>query len=428
MARWLLFAAVLLVIPALTLCAYPWPGNVTQHKGYIQVNKTHGVNLFYWFFESRNDPATDPLVVWLTGGPGCSSELALLTENGPFLINGTATPKLNPYGWNSNANLLYIDQPAGTGFSYVTSPLGYVTNERQIATELWELIRQFYALYPKYKDLDLYIIGESYAGHYVPATGQVIVESNSIYAKNLKGIGIGNGWVDPYVQYGAYAQFALQNNLIGKGTVEAANILYDGCKALLDIHFWDAAFVPCQLIEALVLEAAEAKLGRSIDVYDIRKECKVPPLCGNYTNITVFLNRQDVQADLGVSRKWETCQRIVELLLIGDWVQNFQGATATVLGHKRRVLVYSGKEDFICNYVGGHEWTNSTKWAQEEEYKKASFQKWMVDGEEAGSFKSGGGLTFLEVERAGHMVPADQPKAALAMLNTFIQNKPFGST
>ena len=64
----------------------------------FQVNKTHGVNLFYWFFESRNDPATDPLVVWLTGGPGCSSELALLTENGPFLINGTATPELNPYG------------------------------------------------------------------------------------------------------------------------------------------------------------------------------------------------------------------------------------------------------------------------------------------------------------------------------------------
>ena len=64
----------------------------------VQVNKTHGVNLFYWFFESRNDPATDPLVVWLTGGPGCSSELALLLENGPFVINGSATPVLNPYG------------------------------------------------------------------------------------------------------------------------------------------------------------------------------------------------------------------------------------------------------------------------------------------------------------------------------------------
>lgn len=69
---------------------------------------------------------------------------------------------LLPSGWNSFANLLYIDQPAGTGFSYVTSPFGYVTNEREIATEIWDLIREFYALYPQYSKLDLYIVGESY--------------------------------------------------------------------------------------------------------------------------------------------------------------------------------------------------------------------------------------------------------------------------
>ena len=60
------------------------------------------------------------------------------------------------------SNLLYVDQPAGTGFSFVTSPFGYETNERQIATELWDLIRQFYRLYPKYSTLDLYVFGESY--------------------------------------------------------------------------------------------------------------------------------------------------------------------------------------------------------------------------------------------------------------------------
>lgn len=65
----------------------------------IQVNKTHGVNLFYWFIESRSDPSSDPLVVWLTGGPGCSSMLALLVENGPFLIpEGKTDPIFNKYG------------------------------------------------------------------------------------------------------------------------------------------------------------------------------------------------------------------------------------------------------------------------------------------------------------------------------------------
>ena len=64
----------------------------------LQVNKTFGVHLFYWFFESRSNPSTDPLVIWLTGGPGCSSELALFVENGPFLLNVTTEPVLNPYG------------------------------------------------------------------------------------------------------------------------------------------------------------------------------------------------------------------------------------------------------------------------------------------------------------------------------------------
>ena len=123
--------------------------------------------------------------------------------------------------------MLYIDQPVGTGFSYVTDPRGYVKNEVTIGMELWNMMLKFYELYPKYANLDLYIFGESYgklvasilkfrinpaltlsslAGHYVPATAQLILESNSIYNKNLKGIGIGNGWVDPYVQYNAYAK------------------------------------------------------------------------------------------------------------------------------------------------------------------------------------------------------------------------------
>ena len=67
-----------------------------------QLTSPGGVHLFYWFFESRQDPSSDPLVIWLTGGPGCSSELGLLLEDGPFIINGTSVPTLNPYG-----NIMY---------------------------------------------------------------------------------------------------------------------------------------------------------------------------------------------------------------------------------------------------------------------------------------------------------------------------------
>ena len=114
---------------------------------------------FYWFFESRSAPSIDPLVVWLTGSPGCSSELALFGENGPFLINGSnPVPFYNKYGWNSFANL-YVDQPAGTGFSYGKKVLDYDTGEGEIAKDMWNFMLEFYAMYPQYSKLDLYKMG-----------------------------------------------------------------------------------------------------------------------------------------------------------------------------------------------------------------------------------------------------------------------------
>ena len=92
--------------------------SVRQYSGYYKLT-TGAKNYFYWAFESRNDPETDPVVLWMTGGPGCSSEVALFGENGPCHVNseGNATTP-NQFSWNSNATIIYIDQPAGTGFSY----------------------------------------------------------------------------------------------------------------------------------------------------------------------------------------------------------------------------------------------------------------------------------------------------------------------
>lgn len=419
-----------LLLPSVVLCSFPWPDNVTQHKGYIEVNRTHGVNLFYWFFESRSDPANDPLVVWIAGGPGCSNLLAIFVENGPFLLpEGHTEPVLNNFGWNSFANLLYIDHPAGTGFSYVTNNLEYVVyNERTIATQLWTMIQEFYNLYPKYSRLDLYIVGESFAGHYVPATAQVIVESNSIYSQNLKGIGIGNGWVDPVVQYNAYAKYAYMEQLINEPTSKDANVMYEACKRLLDLHLYPLAFPACQHIESFILEASVRNDGRSINLYDITKTCDVPPLCYDQSRVTRFLNRQDVQADLGVTRTWESCTTSAELLLLGNWVHEFANATGAVLNAGRRVVVYSGKNDFICNYIGGSEWTNATRWNQQAAFTSAATVDWLVNGAVAGQVKSGGGMTFIAVDGAGHMVPMDQPANALDILDRLVHNISFAPT
>jgi cathepsin A (carboxypeptidase C) len=97
------------------------------------VNMTNGDDMFYWLFNSRNEPSTDPLVMWLTGGPGCSSELAIFYENGPFSINDDLSLKVNQYSWNNVSNVLFVDNPIGTGFSKCSGISHYDTNEDEVA-------------------------------------------------------------------------------------------------------------------------------------------------------------------------------------------------------------------------------------------------------------------------------------------------------
>jgi len=177
---------------------------VQQFAGYYKLN-TGDKNYFYWFFESRNAPATDPVILWMTGGPGCSSEVALFGENGPCSVNKLGTDTIsNPYSWNNKANIVYIDQPTGTGFSYGT---GFDHNEQQVGDDMYDFLQQFFKGHSKYAALAFFVVGESYAGHYVPAVTYQIWKNN--VAKlglhiNLKGTSVGNGLVDPLTQYRYY--------------------------------------------------------------------------------------------------------------------------------------------------------------------------------------------------------------------------------
>lgn len=200
-------------------------------SGYIDLsNSQYNQNsedkhLFFWMFEKRpssssnespeEDASTVPFVVWLTGGPGCSSTLALLTENGPCSVNpdGKSTTR-NPHSWTETAHVLWLDQPAGVGFSYGQET---DTNEEMVSEDAYWFLQGFFQAYPEYATNPLYIVGESYAGHYVPAIAHRIHVGNQKLVPHattlpLAGLAIGNGLTDPEKQYPWYPEMAYNNS------------------------------------------------------------------------------------------------------------------------------------------------------------------------------------------------------------------------
>lgn len=181
------------------------------------MNQTYNNSLFFWFFPAQSKASAAPLVLWLQGGPGWPSMYGLFKENGPYLIgwdDQAAKPALlkNIYSWTQNHNMLYIDNPAGTGFSFSQSPTnGLPETDEQIGRELLEALRQFMLLYPYMisgvdaSQTPVYAFGESYGGAYVVSLAHVYLhmrENNKDFIKNimLKGLGIGNGFVAPEYQ------------------------------------------------------------------------------------------------------------------------------------------------------------------------------------------------------------------------------------
>lgn len=247
-------------------------------------------------------------------------------------------------------------------------------------------------MYPKYQKQEMSIFAESYGGHYCPAIANKIVTMNAQHPAipiNLKNIGIGNGWVDPLKQYPGYYEFAKTKGFIGAGE----EIAFEGvdviCQSLVETGVWELAVVSCNLYMTAVMEAISAHQGFQINPYNVNIPCAVEPLCYNFTAITNLLNEPTVQQALGVHKAWETCDMEVHSLLMGDWIANLALDLPAVLAAGVRTLVYSGMDDFICNYVGGMDWAAALVWPGQAAYNSAPKKDWTVNGTVAGFSKTG---------------------------------------
>ncbi|KAL4494283.1 hypothetical protein ABPG73_018802 [Tetrahymena malaccensis] len=406
------------LVSSLVVCTQnPLFLNETYTTGLVNIQKSS--DIFYWLFESRSNPSTDPLVIWLTGGPGCSSELALFTENGPFSVNDNLTLQNNAYSWNNKANLVFVDQPVGTGFS-IAGKGELVTNEDEVGEDFYQFILGFLEQNPQFIGRPLFVTGESYAGHYIPAIGAELVKQNNPKI-NLQGLAIGNGLVNREVQDPTYGEYAFQNKLISPFqyyfVVKPALTICSSLTAIKAPQILSNIF--CNLGLETILGTGQTP---KFNIYDIRKPC-IGSLCYNMTNVDNFLARSDVKSALGVSgRTWQECSNTVHAALTKDQNVDLAQKVAFVLESGIKVIAYSGDQDFICNYMGGIAWTNAMEWTQQKAYQQAQFQDYQVNGQSVGQIKGAGNFQFLRVYQAGHMVPMDQPAVALHLINSFISS------
>uniref|UniRef100_A0A7N1A478 Carboxypeptidase n=1 Tax=Kalanchoe fedtschenkoi TaxID=63787 RepID=A0A7N1A478_KALFE len=395
--------------------------------GYYPIKHSYDAKMFYFFFESRASKA-DPLVIWLSGGPGCSSSVALFYENGPFYINNDLTLRWNDYGWDKASNILFVDQPTGTGFSYSSDKLDIRHNEAEVSNDLYDFLQAFFQDHPELANNDFYITGESYAGHYAPALASRINEANKgmegIHI-NLKGLAIGNGLTNPELQYQAYIDFALDNKLISRSK-----------------HTWIIDIVPqcveqirrCQTEEPACRDAFSTcfeiftgilNVAGNINYYDIRKPCeKKDDGCYDFSKVDNFLRLGTVREALGIGHikfdSAKSCSDPVYDAMLNDWMKDCQPFVPPLLEEGIKVLIYAGEYDLFFNWLGNLKWVNAMPWSGQKGFVAANNNSYIVGGKEVGSIKSFGSLTFMKVYNAGHLVPMDQPEVSLQMIKEWM--------
>uniref|UniRef100_A0A7N0ZX43 Carboxypeptidase n=1 Tax=Kalanchoe fedtschenkoi TaxID=63787 RepID=A0A7N0ZX43_KALFE len=395
-----------------------------HHAGYYPIKHSYDAKMFYFFFESRVSKA-DPVVIWLTGGPGCSSSVALFYENGPFKINDDLTLRWNDYGWDMASNILFVDQPTGTGFSYSSDERDLRHDETGVSNDLYDFLQAFFQGHPEFASNDFYVTGESYAGHYVPALASRINKGNKnkegIHI-NLKGFAIGNGLTDPEHQYPAYTDFALANSLITQSDYARINEMVPEC--VREIQQCQTEEPACGYAYSTCNEIFESILAiaGNINYYDIRKQC-VGELCYDFSNVEKFLNLDTVREALGVGDiEFVSCSKTVYYAMLDDWMKDYEEVIPLLLEEGIKVLIYAGEYDLICNWMGNSIWVNVMPWSGQQSFVSANVSSYIVGGKEVGLVKSFGPLTFLKVHNAGHMVPMDQPNVSLQMIKGWMSS------
>ncbi|RCV46145.1 hypothetical protein SETIT_9G509200v2 [Setaria italica] len=402
-----------------------------QYSGYVNLGDKYGKSLFYYFVEATADPATKPLVLWLNGGPGCSSfGIGALQEIGPFRVDTDGkTLCKHKYTWNSVVNILYLESPVGVGFSYAADTEVYkAMGDNMTASDSLQFLLKWLDRFPEYKNRDFFIVGESYAGHYVPELATAIqvakITRPAEVPINLKGIALGNAILEFAAEQAALYEYLWQHAFISDS---GHNMIAQNCKNIDDNS-------------PLCSGAKDTAYGQigNVDVYNVYaatchdKKAKatgsncmdLADPCAQYY-VEAYLNQPEVQkvirANTGLKYNWTRCRSTTyNLYKFGVSPSTSMLPYVKALANSGiRVWVFSGDLDAMVPVT-------ATKKSMQKLGLPvtADWRPWSTDGREVGGYViEYKGVTFVTVRGSGHMVPIDQPDRVLVLFKSFLEGK-----
>lgn len=364
-----------------------------------------------------------------------------MEELGPFkiLVNGTGLYR-NPYSWNKVANLLFLESPAGVGYSYSNLSTDYQTSgDTRTAEDSLAFLLGWFERFPQYKHREFYITGESYAGHYVPQLAHLIYNHNKNLSDpfiNLKGFMVGNAVTDwksdneGIISY--YWSHALISDEIYQGLVESCSWstpnLTTECQNMFDEAYNEIGNIDLHTIYTpvcLTPDRYQSSGSRLIKHWNPlwSGQTGYDPCTPNYAD--TYFNRLDVQEALHanlsgfIQRPWTICN--YEIL------DNWQDRAISVLPIYEELIkaglkiwVYSGDEDAMVPVTGTRLWLRKLKLKTLERW-----HWWSLNNQVGGWTQVYDGLTFATVRGAGHEVPVLQPARALTLITSFLSGTPL---
>ncbi|KAF0930328.1 hypothetical protein E2562_031990 [Oryza meyeriana var. granulata] len=419
--------------------------------GYVEVEEQHGVELFYYFIHSQRRPADDPLILWITGGPGCSALSGLLFEIGPlkFDVAGYTEgfPRLVYFqdSWTKVSNVIFLDAPVGTGFSYARDQQGYNVSLTQTGRHLVVFLTKWLADHPEFASNPLYIGGDSYSGYTVPVTALEIANDEDARAQlNLKGYLVGNAATDLKYDDGGKVPFMHGMGLISDEMYEAARSSCRGdyvstptnadcANALQAINSATFAINPVHILEPMCGLALSSSSREPEDVSSSllsrtriqlqrrrampeQQRLGLPVECrdNGYRLSYLWADDPEVRATLGIHNgsigAWSRCTSLPQFRHDVESAIPYH-ADLTQRGY--RALVYNGDHDLDMTFVGTQAWIRTLGYPV-----VSPWRPWYSNRQVAGfTTVYAHNLTFATVKGGGHTAPEYRPKECLDMLD-----------